>query len=501
MATLAFTHCRDLARAGGLHYDEAWAGLFSHRIAREPDFWPIAAMSPYTSAWSHYVSAAFFKLFGTHLWVDRLSGVFLVALGVTGVCLALKSLRQPLAAALLPWIIAFFSAAVINHRFTIEINTFHVFCFGLLFWGFSQKYTRQERQLPRLFADGAIVSGALLGITSHILFLAPAFAGLIWAFLNETFLHDKRARWIAGVPIVLLMGFFLRIHLMIPEKDKSFALLFLGLLSLMGVVFPRLTSSVIRWARGVAWKPIRFAFFIAASIAGLFLLFFAEGSWAAAFFNGGQSHPAAMLWPLLALGLCAIAGGQELFQQYQQDSRLKAGLAWFALSILLTAVIATKPAPRYFEIPLILLAIFFAYLLSMTLTSTFFRKRLAIASILIWTIGGALQLELNYFKPTRAESVPEQSFRFLFFRDNSGDTLLKQALVRTLAQSGCRFENIATDDIRVLDALRFLSLGDWPTLDGSCQFGKRLFIQRKSQVGDPAQGSWDVGAFVIREIP
>ena len=53
------THTLFLDQAPGFHYDEAWAALFSQRILKEPGFWPFQAMSPYASAWSHYVAAIF----------------------------------------------------------------------------------------------------------------------------------------------------------------------------------------------------------------------------------------------------------------------------------------------------------------------------------------------------------------------------------------------------------------------------------------------------------
>jgi hypothetical protein len=37
-----------IAKAPGIHFDEAWAANYAHKIASEPGFWPINAMSPYT---------------------------------------------------------------------------------------------------------------------------------------------------------------------------------------------------------------------------------------------------------------------------------------------------------------------------------------------------------------------------------------------------------------------------------------------------------------------
>src|SRR4051812_27297485 len=65
----------------GLHFDEAWAANYAYRILSEPGFWPIDAMSPYTHAWAHYVSAVFFRLFGVNLFVYRAAGIAMIGTG------------------------------------------------------------------------------------------------------------------------------------------------------------------------------------------------------------------------------------------------------------------------------------------------------------------------------------------------------------------------------------------------------------------------------------
>ncbi|MFL5812145.1 MAG: hypothetical protein ACJ763_01090 [Bdellovibrionia bacterium] len=489
---LLLTHCLALSWAGGFHYDEAWAALFSHRIATEPGFWPVAAMSPYTSAWGHYVTAFFYKLLGTSLFTYRLSGIALVVAGISLISLALKNMGQVRAAALFPSIIAFFSAAVMNHRFAIEINTFHVFCLGLLAWGLSEK-------TPSWKSEFAIFAAIVFGVTSHVLFLAPAFALLLLSFWYESFLpkndQGNRKRRIAGAALVLLAGFFLRIHLGIPEKDKSFALLLLAILSLMGVLFPQLSSQLIQRIRRYFEIPVRILFLCAGSVALFFLLFFSEGSWAAAFFNGGQSDPRLMIWPLLALGIGIASSWRTLRALFDQDLHWTKAFLWAALTLILTTAMATKPAPRYFEIPFLMLAAVFALALAHA------PKRIASLAILIWIFAGTCQLQRNYLGPVVFGNIPERSFRFLVFKDNSSDTLSKQKLAQYLVRSGCKFEQIRSSDVRILEPLKFLSLGDWrpETTDVSrtCRLGSEVQVERTSQVSLRPAHAVEYGPFIL----
>jgi hypothetical protein len=457
-------------------------------------------MSPYTSAWGHYVTAVFYQILGTSLFSYRLSGIALVIAGVCLISLALKNLGQTRAAAVFPWIIAFFSAAVINHRFAIEINTFHVFCIGLLAWGLSNKASNWK-------SDIAILAAIVFGVTSHVLFLAPAFALLLLSFWCGSFWPENdpgnRKKKLAGASLILLAGFFLRIHLGIPEKDKSFALLLLATLSLMGVLFPQLAFRILQPIQKYGELPGRILLLCAGTVALFFLLFFSEGSWAAAFFNGGQSDIRLMGWPLLALGIGLASSWKALRALFDKDPRWKKAFLWAALTIILTTAMATKPAPRYFEIPFLMLAGAFALALAHA------PKRIATLALLIWVLAGTLQLELNYLSPVAFKNVPERSFRFLFFKDNSADTLSKQKLAQDLVQAGCKFEQVRSSDVRILEPLKFLSLGDWrgdwrgdwlpesTDVSSACRFGSKVQVERKSQVSPLPTGAFENGPFIL----
>jgi hypothetical protein len=225
-AALAFTHLFALTPVAGWHLDEAWAGNFAHRIAFEKGFWPFQAMSPYTAAWSHYLAAIAFRLFGTSVLVYRATGILEVLIGIGLLTAALAAYGEKRAAAFLPWIIAFFPTLVMNHRWVIEMNTFFALCVGLIAYGMSKK------------KDSLIYAGALWGITSHILFLAPCLALLYWCWSNGRLSRQQKA----GIAILsaVLAIFFLRIFLKTVSDDhkKAIVLIFLSVFTVFGVFIP-----------------------------------------------------------------------------------------------------------------------------------------------------------------------------------------------------------------------------------------------------------------------
>jgi 4-amino-4-deoxy-L-arabinose transferase-like glycosyltransferase len=213
-----------IGRAPGLHFDEAWAANYAYKIASVPGFWPIDAMSPYTHPWSHYVTAAFFKLLGPHLWVVRLAGTMMSGFGIILIAKTLGALGETKAQAYFACLAAACFASVANERFAIEINTFHVLCLGLLVYGVV---------LKRWLFIGA---SAVFGVTSHILFLAPLLAAFwVWAASDR---KDKKDRVFIGMICVLLLPFFFSVYLEIPEKGKALTVILVDLLALIYVIHP-----------------------------------------------------------------------------------------------------------------------------------------------------------------------------------------------------------------------------------------------------------------------
>lgn len=450
---LYFTHCIFLSAVPGLHYDEAWAALFSHRIAFERGFWPIQAMSPYTSAWSHTVAAVFFRIFGVSLLSYRVSAISCVLLGVYSLARALNNLLESRSAIIFPWIIAFFPALVVNHRFAIEINTFHVLCLGSLCWALSSKSKYKEIW---------ICCSVFIGITSHILFIAPALALWISDHLSASKAQQRSLPRI--VLLTGLLGFFLKIALTIPEHDKSLGLLILISLCLIAALSPAWSFNQMKFLKyRILNLSSRLRHFIAWALmvpSLLLLAFFMEGSWSELFFSS-KIHPELAGW-FLAPWILILWQGRVIFS----DPKMKPLLIWFSLTLVLSLILATKPAPRYFEIPLVMAALLLALAWSRC------PKTIQALSLIAWCTLGSVQLDLNYFAPILRHEVRLSNFHFLIFRDSSSDTLPKQEIAHTLGSLGCTLDQIEDSGPRLMEPLKFLALGDWPGSNGACKLGE-----------------------------
>lgn len=424
---LFFTHLFSLTQVGGWHLDEAWAGNFSHRIAFESGFWPFQAMSPYTTAWSHYIAALAFRIFGTSVFVYRATGILEVFLGIALITATLARRGEIKAAALLPGVIAFFPVLVMNHRWVIEMNTFFVLCAGLVTYGIASR------------RQGLAYIGAFLGITSHVLFLAPCLALLYWCWVNGKL--DRRQRMSIGALAITLGAFFVRIFLRTESDDHMKALALIGL------------SIVIAFGAQVP-SPVengRKYFLLIPAILGIPLLFpfllFIEGSWVALFFSGTLQTPLLIGTILIPVALLIFYSRPKFFSE----------LLWLPFCLVLTLLMVVKPGPRYYEIPFLFCAVLFATGLSRVTTTR------AKQVLVLWFAFGSLQLGANYFLPTIAETQVDHTFHLWRFHDSSADMLPIQRVARRLSREGCDYSDLKLTDDRMEQCLKFLSYGDWPT--------------------------------------
>jgi len=459
-----FVHLWKLDLLPGLHYDEAWAANYAHRIAFEPGFWPFTAMSPYTSPWTHYVAATFFRIFGVNLFIFRLSQFSLVFIGMLFTVATLWKLKERKAALFLPIFLSCFPALVANHRFAIELNSFHVFCFGLLLYALVSK---------KIFF---IILSSLLGITSHILFLAPVL-GILGAFFLEKGEISKKIRFACSFGALLLLPFFLHIAFTIPKPGKAWALV---ILCFVTIIFLLLNLRFPEWLRKqqkyLCYLVIPFFFN---------LLFFMEGNWQVLITHGKITIP----W---FIGLFLIPMIFCLFF-YLRDKKNKFPIFWensFFLTVILLGLMMLKPAPRYFELGFYSLAILF--LLFLLHVPSKKQKNILMGAFFSF---GFISLAMNY---GLAKNVVfhEKFSHFLFFKDSSEDFHSKQQLVKFLGEKGCSLSNIGTADSRVLEALHFLSHGDWPILSKKPCIGtlrvERLLFNVKP-IAPPNFTSWGFG--------
>ena len=436
---LVLAHFAWLNLAPGWHLDEAWAGLYAQRIALEPGFWPLQAMVPYTLAWAHYLTAIFFRVFGISVVVYRAVGELEVFLGVALLSRALWNWGEKRAATLLPGVVAFFPALVMNHRFVIDMNTFHVLCAGIVALGMSFR----RRKPATSYALMGL--GAFFGVTSHVVFFGPLLAAWFCLFVDGRLTSRMDRVFITG----FLLSLFPFLGLVYATSSDSFQATALMALVVALILVHLLPPQF--WAKIIYAKKI--IFFIPLLIGVPLLVpftLFIEGSWLALFSNGYLEVPALrglIFIPVLLMGFYLWQGGARPVS--------RVWLSFLPAAWILTTLMVVKPGPRYYEI------IFLTCAVALAAGWARLKTPQLLLTGSLWIILGSLQLGFNYFKPALQESQIDRTFHLGRFRDSSGDFLAKGPLVRALAAQGCRYENLEIVDERLNLVLKFLAWEEW----------------------------------------
>lgn len=437
-----FMHVRALHALPGLHFDEAWAMNFSWRIASEKDFWPLHAMSPYTAPWTHYWAALWMKIYPS-LTCFRLSQVSLSLWAIYLCTWQLWKMDQLRAASFFPFVAGFLPGLYFNHRFAVELNGLHPFLFALLLWSLVA---------GRYYAAAAFF---VIATTAHILFYGVGLA-MLAACIWENRKFSRREKNAIVVSFGLLAVFFFRVAWLIPEKGKAAALVISALLAIGLPYVQHRLSSLPRWQ----WFPL--------VLGGAFLVnlvFFAEGTWSLGILTGsvgfGLGWQASLVVPLLAGLLYVGLAKSSAFLR-----------SWFFFSLFFLGLMMLKPAPRYFELPLLAMAI----LLSLGLAW----QRALWGNAMLMGLGVHALVLYGFF----FNSVPfEKELRFLHFKDSSRDFLSKQKLTEFLGGAGCEASDIRSADSRVMEAVNALWIGQWWVAAGGCAPGPVVVSRSKEAPG------------------
>lgn len=426
-AVLILVHLLFLRSIPGLHFDEAWAMNHSLRIMGGE--FTLQGMSPYTGPWTHYVGAFFLFLLGPSLFVFRLSQVCLSLGGIYLLQRAMRAYGKEEGARWLPWMIVLLPGLWMNHRFAIELNTFHVFCFGACMLALVKE---------RYFF---LVVFWLLGVTSHILFYAMGLA-FVGACLWQGVKLEKYAKYILFA-FVVLVGFFLRVYLDIPEKGKALTLL----ASAFTMPLLLFVGYRPRWAQEGAWWWIL-------GLAGIVFLanafLFLPGFWQLAITKGTEEWRGVifvLVIPLIAW--LSFLGFRELPVMAR---------ASFILGVIFFGIMMIKAAPRYYELIMLSLAAMASVGISLPQMK---KWRVFILTVLT---ASTLWYGARYFTLPAARA----ELRWMFLKDSSRDFLSKQKLAEVLGGWGCRLSDIRHVDSRVREALQALEPGDWPLQAGVC---------------------------------
>lgn len=430
----AFTHGYALNTWPGLHYDEAWAGLYAARIAAEPEFWPLSAMSPYTMPWAHYWAAIFFKWFGVSLEIFRTSQLVLVGLGMLLSAAALRREFGKKTATIFVWLVALVPLSILNHRFAIELTGWHVLMAGLFIWGLSRR---------NIYVAALAV---VFGVTAHVLFLALPLA-CVGVLLLKGYEFSKRDRYaIAGTALALL-PFFLLVTLKIPEHGKGMALCYL--VAAIAAVFLFAPTKIFKiphleWLVLVASIP-----FVAN------LIFYSEGHWLQTTISGVLPTPITIAGSVLVLIVFAACLCRERLE-------LRGAFLFFVLTNLMLGAMMLKPAPRYYEIGL------WTGMLLLAVAARNLRTAQLIACAAVLSGFCLTSLALNSDYAWHRDLSQNRPLRLGPWKDNSVDFLPKQKLVQFLGLKGCSVSGIKGGDPRIITAMHFLSYGDWPVRNQQC---------------------------------
>ncbi len=446
MALLAFALFVHSTTAPALQYDESWWGLLIQRIATEPGQWPIFGMSSYTLTHNQYLSAALFRWLGPSVALLRFIPKLEVLAGVGLISAALHVSGRSLAGAILPGLIAFFPALVMNQRWTVELTTFSVLVTGLVSLGLA---LRRERG-SSTSSNALILAGAWLGTTSHILLIAPLMALWFWLWSHGLIRtrEDRRLVTTAAIGIVsFVIAVFLR-----ESRALEIAALALAVLGGATLTWTDLSKSLRTWARWIVTIP------------GLLILVpFAvhlDGNWQALQYTGDLSQPlwrGAILIPLTLLLWFSRRGFASTIP--------RVALPLLPITLLATQAMVGRLGARFLEIPFLMVAVALA-----ALAARLPLKRL-VAFASVWVVCGGGLLWQNYFEPCIHERQVARAFRLgRMMKDSSEDFVSKMPLVRRLGEQGCGLE--ALPEIERGPELRFLALGDWPISKGPCRVSK-----------------------------
>lgn len=464
LALAFYTQLYKLAAVPGLHFDEAWQGLFAHRIATEAGFYPTIAMNSYTTPVVHYLLAGAFKIFGPTLSAMRGTFAVMNLISLILVVALLWRARERNAAIWFTLLWALLPLSVHNHRFYVEMTGFFGLCLAIVLWGFA---LWEER--PAL-SSALLIGGVLAGAYSHILFVAVFAAGVfVGAQSFPRQFRSPRTRVVVGLTAALLVPLALRMGAGLDKKLPYLLAAGLAAIGAWAVIvgrFPRMRR-LYRWTTIVSvpfligfiglmwngiwpyaqatghldwwtWLPVNVAIFV-----GLLLIQFKT----------------LKLAPLDAPGTARAPRERYLFSPT---------LAWnaFVVTFLFSSVMIFKQSPRYYMATTILAMLWCALRLARL------RKRSTQIALAVVFIGWNLwAFQSRYIARFEREGSTTKEFRVGIYHDNGRDFRPFQKAFEWAVSQNCQKVLRWVEDDRFLLPVDFLRLAA-PQPKGDCPWSR-----------------------------
>lgn len=436
-----YTQTAHMLDIPGLHFDEAWQGLFAFKIANTPGFYPTSAMNSYTTPVVHYLLAAFFKIFSPSLLVMRVFYAFLNFGSLVFTVLLLKKTENRKAIPIYTLLWAVLPLAVHTHRFYIEVTGFHAFCFsGLLY---SLEIVRRKKWTGSIPAT----LFALAGIYSHIAFIAVI---LSLVFMNMIYQTEKKNDYTKLIVTVCLLSLPLTLKMGVDLRKSTPYLLSL-LLAFIAVLHHSFFERTYNRIRAFSRKNLKWLLLVSLLPLFAFLLLQFDGIWPYSQATGFREH---YWFPVNSLIFAYFL--KSSFKKNVRGNYLRDLLF---ITLLGTSVIVLKLSPRFFTIPLILSSMW----LSIELSRVDHLKRfLIIGLIATWNLATFQQVYIH----RSLTNPPTDSVVSIFgIKDSGRDFRPFQKAFEWMTARHCQNELRWVEDDRFLLPVRFLALTSPATTD------------------------------------
>lgn len=442
-----FTQFYALTAVPGFHFDEAWQGLYANRIATESGFWPLQAMNAYTSPVLHYLLAASFHFFGPTLQTMRMTLGLLNFLTFVGV-FTLLVLRNEKTAALwfgLFW--ALLPLSVHNHRFYIEMTSFHGFCTAIILWaihlfGSSLPHSR-VRSISLLLG----FFGIYLGCLSHVLFFNVFLTLLVMAIF---FLQKKFPLKFFGAMSILLIPIFLNMGFELHKKAPLLIAIILGGMGTFALLFPGNAEKTLKKIQKVKRHSLTVLTVAAIPFSVFFIFLLWDGIWPYAQVTGELPQSWLPL-NMILLFMGAIRAIRD--RKIQQRSLERIVLIGAVLSLAFSSFMILKQSARYYMPTTILVMMWLAIVLSNSVSRHF---QLLLGAIFVsWNL---FAFQNYYIKPYQLHGGTNAEFKIGPFRDSSRDFRPFQKAFLWTQNQGCSHVIRWVQDDRFLRPIQFLQL-------------------------------------------